>query len=115
MEGQDVVDPVPFGRNIRVVPQAEIDDAGVRVEVLKCKLAEVTIVRDEDSVLAMRESENLAIRQTRRIVACDARRIVAERAKIRNEASIRTLVKEKPHPEPVALPARLRRWFTTAA
>ena len=81
----------------RVKRKAEVDDARVAMMLAEDQIAEVSVIRDEDSVLAHGNGEHFIVREARRIVFTNSSRVMVQTAEKDSDPGLRALVKQKSH------------------
>src|SRR5947209_13104680 len=95
---ENILEPADFGGEFSIFPQPEIDYARLRLLVAEDKFAKITIIRNEDAMLPVRDGENLGVANAAGVVVANTPRIVALRDEIWDQACIGTLIQQEPHP-----------------
>lgn len=90
-------DAILLDPQIRVLTEAEVDHAAVRLSSSEDQLAEVPVVRDEDALLAPCDSEQILIFQAGGMISGDCRDIVIQGTKPGSKASVCALIQQESH------------------
>ena len=96
MLGEYLSDPSYLGRKVGT-SEAEENHTGMGTSVSEHQLTEVTVVGNDDALLAVTKREDVFVRHIMRMVAADAGDVVSIGDENRNEPSVDVLVEQKPH------------------